>query len=118
METNWLVETTFFHFLKQQSTAASESFFSLTTRTYFSASPLCWHVETSFSFAEDSMCLFQFFFCWWKLIEIFRGKVNFYRRTIFRLVEINFFDSFQRFSKVKAAFPYSRTYFPRNPISG
>ena len=73
MEANWLVETTFFHFLKQQSTAASESCFSLTTGPYFSASPLFRHVETSFSSAGDSMCLFQFFSASGNLLK-FLGK--------------------------------------------
>ena len=58
----WLVETIFFHFLKQQPTAASGGSFLFNWNIFFSKSFIP-ASENEFLSTENSIFLFQVFYC-------------------------------------------------------
>ena len=105
-----VVETIFFHFLKQQSTVASGNSFS-STGTYFSTNPSFQPAKMSFLSTGNIIFLFQVFFLLMENITEIWGKSNFKDVPYSCCWTPTFFQFFQIFFKVQAVLLYSGSVF-------
>ena len=105
-----VVETIFFHFLKQQSTVASGNSFS-STGTYFSTNPSFQPAKMSFLSTGNIIFLFQVFFLLMENITEIWGKSNFKDVPYSCCWTPTFFDFFRYFLKYKPYFCIAEAYF-------
>ena len=96
------METNFFDFLRQQSTATSGSSFTFNYNIFKCGN------EVFICFL--SIVLFWVFYCKWKLL-LKLGESQFFKDKPYSCQWTPIFSIFQRFFKVEAAFPYSGNVF-------